>query len=83
MWQETISSSNRHLLNTYHVSGTSQSTGEDAARTKYILACSFQERILPWQRALQNLLERKWLTSVGISVGPATGNCQQISHGVF
>lgn len=38
------------------------------ARTKYSLARSLQEQILPWQRALQNLMERKWLTSLRISV---------------
>lgn len=82
MWQETIHSFNRYLLCAYYVPGASLGIW-DIARAKSILASSLQEQILPWRRALQNHMERKWLTSLGISVGQATGNCQQISHGIF
>lgn len=81
-WQETTHLFGRYLLNACYVPGTSLGIW-DTARTKYILICSFQEQRLPWQRALWNLLERKWLTSSGVSIGPAVGNWQQISHGVF
>ena len=59
---------NRYLLNTYCVPGSSPSIS-DTARASYSVARSLQEQTLPQQRALQNLMERKWLTSSGISVG--------------
>lgn len=55
---------NRYLVNAYYVPGTSLGIF-DTAKTKYILVCSFQEQILPWQRSLQKLLEKEMADIMG------------------